>query len=215
MLALDRGLYKTDGTSNNATLVVGAEDSSKGVSRFYDFAASGDNVYFVDYIAFLGGEKAVLYCDGPKGLSLVRRSSANFGLPRNLTMVGSTLYMAVDTASGPQLWKSDGTAAGTVPIKFHASVITQFAVYNNELYFAAKTTTQQGLWKLKDGVKPTFLKPAYGLVVFSQLPNTPALWFTIADSQDARNPIMAAKCEGNASDDQLSAWAGDHPGQPA
>ena len=46
------------------------------------------------------------------------RSGSNSGSPDYLTAVGSTLYFrANDGTSGNELWKSDGTASGTVMVK--------------------------------------------------------------------------------------------------
>ena len=45
-------------------------------------------------------------------------SGSSSGLPTYITAVGSTLYFkASDGINGEELWKSDGTASGTVMVK--------------------------------------------------------------------------------------------------
>src|SRR5688572_28161919 len=44
--------------------------------------------------------------------------STSSSTPQNMTVVGSTLYfVATDPFHGQELWKTDGTAAGTVMVK--------------------------------------------------------------------------------------------------
>ena len=76
------------------------------------------------------------------------------GSPQYLTEVGSTLFfVADDGVNGSELWKSDGTTAGTVLVKdiepgsFGASPTSLTAV-GNTLYFRAYTATNGSeLWK--------------------------------------------------------------------
>ncbi|MFM8893398.1 MAG: ELWxxDGT repeat protein, partial [Planctomycetia bacterium] len=76
------------------------------------------------------------------------------GSPQYLTAVGSTLFfVADDGVNGSELWKSDGTTAGTVLVKdiepgsFGASPTSLTAV-GNTLYFRAYTATNgHELWK--------------------------------------------------------------------
>jgi ELWxxDGT repeat protein len=42
---------------------------------------------------------------------------SNGGKVSDLVMVGTTLYFAAADANGTELWKSDGTAVGTVQVK--------------------------------------------------------------------------------------------------
>jgi ELWxxDGT repeat protein len=75
--------------------------------------------------------------------------------PAGITAVGSTLYFsAYDDVSGQELWKSDGTAAGTVLVKdinptagFGGNVSYPTAI-NGTLYFLANDgTSGNELWK--------------------------------------------------------------------
>ncbi len=79
--------------------------------------------------------------------------------PKDFKMVGSTLFFTAETAAtGRELYKSNGTAAGTVLVKdiwpgpggsgFDGTGLAEIAAVGNTLYFAAKTsTTGYELWK--------------------------------------------------------------------
>jgi len=70
--------------------------------------------------------------------------SGSLGLLTQMTAVGSTLYFqAVDGANGNELWKSDGTAAGTVLVKdinpgsYTSSDPENLTAVGNTLFFTA------------------------------------------------------------------------------
>src|SRR5205085_187558 len=75
--------------------------------------------------------------------------------PSNLTNVNGTLYFtANDGPHGYELWKSDGTTAGTVLVKdiylglYYSSNPTNLANVNGTLYFQATDRTHGAeLWK--------------------------------------------------------------------
>jgi len=76
------------------------------------------------------------------------------GSPRNLTAVGNTLFFtATEPTTGTELWKSDGTAAGTALVKdirvgANSSSPTMLTAVGNALYFTAtEPTTGTELWK--------------------------------------------------------------------
>ena len=74
-----------------------------------------------------------------------------------LTAVGNTLYFSADDGTnGDELWKSDGTASGTVMVKdIHSGSSSsspyELAAVGNTLYFGANDGNGDELWKC-DGI---------------------------------------------------------------
>jgi ELWxxDGT repeat protein len=74
--------------------------------------------------------------------------------PESVTAVGSTLYFAaVDSTAGIELWKTDGTEAGTVRVKDirtgnNGSIPQDLTAVGSTLYFTADNgTSGRALWK--------------------------------------------------------------------
>ncbi|WP_322874219.1 MULTISPECIES: ELWxxDGT repeat protein [Microcystis] len=74
--------------------------------------------------------------------------------PNNLTAVGNTLFFTpIDSVNGRELWKSDGTAAGTVLVKdirpgYSSSLPRYLTAVGNTLYFTAfDDVNGEELWK--------------------------------------------------------------------
>lgn len=89
--------------------------------------------------------------------------------PTNLICMNNTLYFqATDGIAGYTLWKSDGTNAGTTPVKTTAqgeipNYPSQMLVFNGKLYFQANSNTYNyELW-VSDGTAAgtTVLKDIY------------------------------------------------------
>ncbi len=85
-------------------------------------------------------------------------SGIQLGAARS-AVVGNTLYFtADDDIHGVELWKSDGTATGTVLVRdiypgksFHGPD-RLYTVYDNQLYFTARDTAHDTeLWRTDDG----------------------------------------------------------------
>ncbi len=83
----------------------------------------------------------------------IRPGSSNSN-PGYLTAVGNTLYFtANDSVNGPELWKSDGTAAGTVLVKdirtgsFGSNPSYLTAVGNTLFFEAFDSVNGSELWK--------------------------------------------------------------------
>ena len=74
------------------------------------------------------------------------------GGPSNLVNVGGTLFFLAnsDQANGRELWKSDGTAAGTTMVKdIQADLVneaTNFNAVGNRLFFAFESGAGKELW---------------------------------------------------------------------
>lgn len=113
-------LWKTDGTPEGTVLI----GTTNGFPR--SLTKVGNTLFFTDYDDFHGDE--LWKSDGtPEGTVLVKdiRPGSEFSAPRYLTDVGGTLFFVVSEAGDPvlpfrrrnELWKSDGTEAGTVLVK--------------------------------------------------------------------------------------------------
>ena len=114
-------LWKSDGTAAGTTLV--KDINPGGSASTPDFmTAIGSNVFFQANNGTNGAE--LWKSDGTAaGTTLVKdiNSGSGSSIPQRLTAVGSNLFFrAIDsnvTGNGNELWKSDGTAAGTVLVK--------------------------------------------------------------------------------------------------
>ena len=80
-------------------------------------------------------------------LSLKRLSGSAYAL----TDVNGTLFFALGSARGTQLWQSDGTVLNTVEVRNAAGVAVtdpmNLVVLSNQLYFVSSTGTASSLWK--------------------------------------------------------------------
>jgi ELWxxDGT repeat protein len=76
-----------------------------------------------------------------------------FSSPANLTAVGDTLFFSAQDAAGVELWKTDGTAAGTSRVAditpgAGSTEIGQTYGFNGALYFSAAVNGgEEKLWK--------------------------------------------------------------------
>jgi ELWxxDGT repeat protein len=77
------------------------------------------------------------------GTSLVKRFALRNAAPESLTVVGSTLFFAGFDKQGWNLWKSDGTKAGTVQVKDlqpndrEGQMPRSLTAFGGKLYFSA------------------------------------------------------------------------------
>jgi ELWxxDGT repeat protein len=158
-------LWRTDGTSAGTFLLKNI--SALGGSAPGSFYQMGNSLYF---IAFESGEGFELYKTDGTEAGTVRVKNINptinqSGFSSNqvrFAHIGSTLFfVANDGVSGTELWKSDGTEAGTVLVK-DINLGSQNGVLSNNsllvvngshVYFPA-TTSASGteLWR-SDGTE--------------------------------------------------------------
>ena len=146
-----RELWKSDGTAAGTTLV---KDIYPGFGSSFDWGGGtvtvvGNTLYFAADDGVNGRE--LWKSDGTAaGTTLVKDiyTGSSFGFPNgsfptNLTAVGNTLYFrAYDEVNGSELWKSDGTAAGTTLVKdinpgVNSSSPGYLTAVGNTLYFQA------------------------------------------------------------------------------
>ncbi|WP_291986182.1 PA14 domain-containing protein [Luteitalea sp.] len=119
-----RELWRTDGVTTGGTFMVSNISAGAGSSSPSDFAAIGNTLYF----AATGASGRELYrSQGTAGTTSLVRDINPFGpigggafssSPEKLTVVGDTIYFtAVQNGTGRELWRSDGTLAGTVLVE--------------------------------------------------------------------------------------------------
>jgi ELWxxDGT repeat protein len=151
-------LWRSDGTTAGSALV---KDINPGSAWSYPrYLTNVNGALF--YSADDGTHGRELWkSDGTAaGTTLVRDlysggSTDNYGNyslnnsnPRNLTNVNGTLCFTAYDSNGPELWKSDGTVAGTVPVSPSGGTANNLTNANGTLYFADSDGTHgMELWK--------------------------------------------------------------------
>ena len=149
-------LWKTDGTASGTVMVkdINSANGNSGHSEIGEFTQMGSTLYFRADDGTNGQE--LWKTDGTSsGTVMVKDiNPGNAGVVdcdclRAITVVGNTLYFTADDGThGEELWKSDGTTAGTVMVKnigtgglgAEGSGIEHISVAGNYIYFAAKPT---------------------------------------------------------------------------
>jgi MYXO-CTERM domain-containing protein len=148
--------WKTDGTEQGTVMVKDINPTGGSFPSW--FTAVGNTVFFT---ATLGSSRFGLFkTDGTEaGTELVYAGDpVGNGLnPQGLVELnGKLLFTGADQANGRELWTSDGTTAGTAPLKpvATADVTTKPVVYGGRAYFAMNDG-QSGteLW-VTDGTAP-------------------------------------------------------------
>ncbi|MHC5539323.1 ELWxxDGT repeat protein [Singulisphaera rosea] len=156
-----RELWKSDGTAAGTVMV--KDINTGGTSDPSDFAIVGTTLYFAATDSTNGRE--LWKTDGTAaGTVLVKNiypepmSGPNSSSPQNLINFNGTLvFEATDGTNGRELWKSDGTAGGTVLVKdispgvassFVAAASNNLTIVGTNLLFAADDGTHgRELWK--------------------------------------------------------------------
>ena len=169
-----RELWRTDGTNAGTTLVkdiVPGTDSSNREGN-YHLTSSGTYLLFAANTAASGLE--LWKSDGTSaGTGLLKEintgnANADSSNPHNFyPLNGSFLFTATDATHGEELWKTDGTAGGTVLVKdinpgsgssasisffgFEFPLSLGFHTFNNKAYFQATDGASNGELWVTDG----------------------------------------------------------------
>lgn len=152
------GLWKSDGTASGTNLVYGSTNNGFIPGVFgSNYAVYKNKMYFSGYDNIYGGELWVT--DGTTAgthivINLASDGSGIIGngVPNYMQVYNNELYFsATDDAHGNELFKTNGTAAGTHIVKdiipgTEGSVPTKNIIYNGLLYFSAGGDSA-GLWR--------------------------------------------------------------------
>lgn len=146
----DKRLYITDGTPDGTTLLKQVTDATEANSLNY-FAAADDKLVFNMSTAANGNELWI--SDGTSaGTQLLKNigddsSGVTSSNPAYLKTVRDKVFFTVDADNtGSQLWKTDGTTAGTTNVFDTVSrgiaspYIAILATVDNKLYFTATSS---------------------------------------------------------------------------
>ncbi|MBL8812063.1 MAG: hypothetical protein JNM43_18000, partial [Planctomycetaceae bacterium] len=155
-----RELWRHDLTSNTAVI----NDIYRGTrsSDTHDFVTAGNNLFFVVTYRRDNGsiERHELWKSALNGTgaTLLRTSlpDDNWGFQNMTNFKGSLYFIMNEDSVGVELWKSDGTVAGTVRVKdinqtvnnSSHSAPSSLTVVNDTLFFSADDgSTGRELWK--------------------------------------------------------------------
>ncbi len=165
-------LWKTDGTETGTVMVKDIYPGDWSSSAPYNLTSVGNTLYFVAYddIHFTG--LGIWKSDGTAGGTVIVNSAdSQIGAVdypwmdnKYLKNINGTLYFKAYTPDvGHELWKSDGTAEGTVLVKDinpgpASSTIEQLTEFNGILYFTANDGVRgDELWKTDGTEEGTML----------------------------------------------------------
>ncbi|WP_158619315.1 ELWxxDGT repeat protein [Corallococcus sp. AB011P] len=162
-------IWKSDGTEAGTVRVTNFAGRSGSTSYSYTLFALGKTLFFQFYYdTALGSE--LWKSDGTEAGTVLVKDIRPGGYPNesshpsSFTDLGGTLFFAAtDTLHGRELWKSDGTAEGTVLVKdlvpgTASSMPAEFFVVGDTLYFQATSpATGMELWKSDGTAEGTML----------------------------------------------------------
>lgn len=159
-----RELWKSDGTTASMVANIGTGGYS---SYANNLTAVGSTLYFTAYTPFEGTE--VWKSDGTSGGTFVVKNivadAYSGSYPSQLTNVNGTLFFSAKEMVGGnyELFKSNGTVAGTIPVEDAESLMNdprELTNVNGVLYFTAfeeLSNTGVELWKSDGSLAGTSL----------------------------------------------------------
>ncbi len=139
-------LWKSDGTEAGTVLLKSISNSAE------NFTAVGDLLFFT------GARDELWKSDGtPEGTTLVKDFNTGIGhggWVEELTAFDGNLFFVVDGF----VWKSNGTAAGTVKVAsagaYQLSYAESLEVAGDKLFFAARRDNQDDIWVINGESSP-------------------------------------------------------------
>ncbi len=150
------GLWKSDGTNGGTIHLLGDQQYAPSAPR--ELMAFGDVLILVAQNEKIGEE---LYRVKGQDYALVRdiRPGAESSSPRDLTVWNGAVYFRADDGiHGEELWRTDGTKAGTelvrdlLPLPIEGASVQYLTPSDKGLYFAADDGQHgQEVWILRDG----------------------------------------------------------------
>lgn len=146
----DWELWRTDGTADGTRLVHNVIENGSAYPE--EMTQIGGRVFFV---AWNDDRENLWVTDGSEGGLRALLGTDEMGYTGQLTAVGDVLYFVSSTeAHGSEIWRSDGTPAGTVRVTDLApgacgSYPSSLTAFRGELYFVAVNSCigRPGLWK--------------------------------------------------------------------
>jgi ELWxxDGT repeat protein len=166
---LSRTIWISDGTAEGTQPLF---DTLSGTNNLFLFQ---QNLPKMNGILFFMGRNSeygfeLWKTDGTaEGTAMVKdinpgeESSLNSFGDNSYVVTGGTLYFSADDGiSGNELWKSDGTSDGTVPVSdinpFGSSACNFFCAFNGAVYFSATDgTAGRELWRTDGTTEGTYL----------------------------------------------------------
>ncbi len=139
----DHALWRSDGTAPGTWPLMDVPPVSEGVS-YRELTAAGERVYARKLI--WGGWELRAAEPGRRGLGLARSFPSSAGMfASRWTHLGSILYFVADDGiSGDDLWRSDGTSAGTWRVADLAGPPQELCAKDGRLYFRVQS---HGRWE--------------------------------------------------------------------
>jgi len=158
--ATSSGLYKTDGTTGNTILLEGG--SNAYISMI--LGVLGDEILYIAGNAFSGEQPALYKTTGDPGagefvIDYNQNNDFLIAYPMHIVMDNVLYFYGAEGNTGYELWRTDGTAAGTYLVKdinpgiessilFTAEKNQFFTELNGYIYFgAAEPVNGAELWR--------------------------------------------------------------------
>ena len=232
-------MHATDGTAAGTTILLDINSSV----YFSDFAGTDENLYFRAYEndvnSSLNHGEELWISDGTAEGTHILKNIANdengeeSSYPDNMVNVNGTLYFtANDQIHGQELWRSDGTEAGTVLVKDireggNSSSPRLRASIGNKLYFSTSSEECCGsdiLWttnidtniteEIDLNITERFNMRSVSSSKDSYLPTYEGYWLLWLDVYDADNHKILKKVIGNTVETFQDVTIGTSSGGP-